>query len=65
MAVRCDHRDDNQATAVFRRIIAEQRRLDLLVNNVWEGYQAKQRITKSGFRPPYGTLAARQTFFKE
>lgn len=39
IAVRCDHRDDDQVAAVIRRIEAEQGRLDILVNNVWGGYE--------------------------
>jgi NAD(P)-dependent dehydrogenase (short-subunit alcohol dehydrogenase family) len=39
IAVRCDHTDDAQVEAVFRRILEEQRRLDLLVNNAWSGYE--------------------------
>lgn len=39
VAVVCDHRDDQQVQAVFRRISDEQGRLDLLVNNVWGGYE--------------------------
>ena len=37
--VPCDHRDDAQVEALFRQIQAEQGRLDLLVNNVWGGYE--------------------------
>lgn len=33
----CDHRDDEQVTALVERCVAEQGRLDLLVNNVWAG----------------------------
>ena len=39
IAVRCDHRDDSQVRAVFQRIAREQGRLDILVNNVWGGYE--------------------------
>src|SRR5881296_74366 len=39
LAVSCDHTDDRQVEAVFDRIAAEQGRLDLLVNNVWGGYE--------------------------
>ncbi len=39
IAIRCDHTDDAQVGAVFRRIGAEQGRLDLLVNNAWSGYE--------------------------
>lgn len=35
----CDHRDDGAVSAVVGRISAEQGRLDLLVNNVWAGYE--------------------------
>ncbi|MFE2119657.1 MULTISPECIES: SDR family NAD(P)-dependent oxidoreductase [Rhodococcus] len=36
IAVQCDHTDDEQIRALFRRIADEQGgRLDLLVNNVW------------------------------
>jgi NAD(P)-dependent dehydrogenase (short-subunit alcohol dehydrogenase family) len=39
IAVRCDHRNDHQVEALFARIMAEQGRLDILVNNVWGGYE--------------------------
>jgi dehydrogenase/reductase SDR family member 1 len=38
-AVRCDHRDDGQVEAVFARIDSERGGLDVLVNNVWGGYE--------------------------
>lgn len=37
--VLCDHRDDAQVKALFRRIVDDHGRLDLLVNNVWGGYE--------------------------
>ncbi len=39
IAVRCDHRCDDEVAAVFARVRAEQGRLDILVNNVWGGYE--------------------------
>lgn len=39
IAVRCDHREDEQVRAVLDQIQAEQGRLDILVNNVWGGYE--------------------------
>jgi dehydrogenase/reductase SDR family protein 1 len=39
IAIACDHRDDAQAEAVIRQIQAEQGRIDILVNNVWGGYE--------------------------
>jgi dehydrogenase/reductase SDR family protein 1 len=37
--VRCDHLDDGETERVFERIAEEQGRLDVLVNNVWGGYE--------------------------
>jgi NAD(P)-dependent dehydrogenase (short-subunit alcohol dehydrogenase family) len=38
-AVECDHRKDEQVQLTFRQIAEEQGRLDILVNNVWGGYE--------------------------
>jgi NAD(P)-dependent dehydrogenase (short-subunit alcohol dehydrogenase family) len=35
----CDHRDDDRVRAVVDQIAARDGRLDLLVNNVWAGYE--------------------------
>jgi NAD(P)-dependent dehydrogenase (short-subunit alcohol dehydrogenase family) len=40
IALQCDHRDDDQVKAVFDRVRAEHGRVDILVNNVWGGYEA-------------------------
>ena len=37
--IRCDHTDDEQVAAVFSQIKHDHGRLDLLVNNVWGGYE--------------------------
>lgn len=38
IAVKCDHADDDQVKALFQRVIAEQGRIDILVNNAcWQG----------------------------
>ena len=39
VAIACDHRDDEQVKAVLARIEAAHGRLDILVNNVWGGYE--------------------------
>jgi dehydrogenase/reductase SDR family protein 1 len=39
VAIRCDHVDDDQVREVVQQIHAEQNRLDILVNNVWGGYE--------------------------
>jgi dehydrogenase/reductase SDR family protein 1 len=37
--IRCDHRVDTEVTAAFERVAGEARRIDILVNNVWGGYE--------------------------
>jgi NAD(P)-dependent dehydrogenase (short-subunit alcohol dehydrogenase family) len=37
--VRCDHTVDAEVEALFERVKQEQGRLDVLVNNVWGGYE--------------------------
>src|SRR5262245_26621262 len=39
VALRCDHTVDEEVEAVFNRIRSDHGRLDLLVNNVWGGYE--------------------------
>jgi dehydrogenase/reductase SDR family member 1 len=37
--IRCDHRLDEEVSAVFDRIASETEGIDILVNNVWGGYE--------------------------
>ena len=39
ITVRCDHTDDQDVESVFKRVMKEHGRLDILVNNVWGGYE--------------------------
>jgi dehydrogenase/reductase SDR family protein 1 len=39
IGIRCDHRVDAQVDAAFERILKESRAIDVLVNNVWGGYE--------------------------
>lgn len=39
IALRCDHTDDEQVKRAFEHIASEHGRLDILVNNVWGGYE--------------------------
>jgi NAD(P)-dependent dehydrogenase (short-subunit alcohol dehydrogenase family) len=41
IAVHCDHTVDHDVDVLFERIRAEHGRLDLLVNNVWGGYEGQ------------------------
>jgi NAD(P)-dependent dehydrogenase (short-subunit alcohol dehydrogenase family) len=48
--VRCDHAADAGVEALFARVTREQGRLDLLVNNVWGGYEQHEG---AGFVTPF------------
>jgi len=39
IAVACDHTQDQQVESLFQRIAEERKRLDILVNSVWGGYE--------------------------
>jgi NAD(P)-dependent dehydrogenase (short-subunit alcohol dehydrogenase family) len=43
--IRCDHRLDAEVAAAFKRVARETRRIDILVNNVWGGYE---RMVENG-----------------
>jgi NAD(P)-dependent dehydrogenase (short-subunit alcohol dehydrogenase family) len=49
--VRCDHTDDAAVTALFERVEAERGPPDVLVNNVWGGYEGYD----DGFDDPFWT----------
>jgi dehydrogenase/reductase SDR family member 1 len=38
--IRCDHRDDKQVESAFDLIASEAKGVDILVNNVWGGYES-------------------------
>jgi NAD(P)-dependent dehydrogenase (short-subunit alcohol dehydrogenase family) len=39
IGIQCDHTDDAQVEAVFQRILKASKKIDLLVNNAWAGYE--------------------------
>jgi len=39
ISITCDHTNDAEVAAVFDQINKEQGRVDILVNNVWGGYE--------------------------
>jgi len=48
--VRCDHTNDQEVENLFAQIEAEQGQLDILVNNVWGGYEKEM---DEGFVTPF------------
>src|SRR5688572_3919396 len=42
IAVRCDHTNDREVESLFERIRVDHGRLDVLVNNVWAGYESSE-----------------------
>ena len=38
ISARCDHANEHDVEALFKRVREEQGRLDILVNNAWGGY---------------------------
>jgi dehydrogenase/reductase SDR family member 1 len=49
----CDHRDDEEVRQVFERIRDEQQPLDVLVNNVWGGYELLHEGQYETFARPF------------
>ncbi len=39
IAILCDHYNDTEVAALFQQIQTKHNRLDILVNNVWDGYK--------------------------
>lgn len=49
IAVRCDHTDDDDVQRLFERVLREQGRIDLLVNNAWGGHQSFDGVFDAPF----------------
>ena len=39
IGIQCDHREDAQVEDAFKRITKESKKIDILVNNAWAGYE--------------------------
>ncbi len=49
IAVACDHTDEAQVEALFRRVLHEHGSLDLLVNNAWGGHETFDGVFQASF----------------
>ena len=52
VAVQCDHHDDDQVDAVFERVLSEQGRVDVLVNNVFAAPDLAQWLNRPFWELP-------------
>ena len=52
IAIRCDHADESDVEALFRKIREQQGRLDILVNNAWGGYERERFMPAYFWRAP-------------
>ena len=53
IAIQCDHRDDSQVEEVFKRITKESKRIDILVNNAWGGYEKMNEGRRFTYFKPF------------
>jgi dehydrogenase/reductase SDR family protein 1 len=53
IAIHCDHRDDEQVETAFKQITKESKRIDVLVNNAWGGYEKMVEGSKLTFFKPF------------
>jgi NAD(P)-dependent dehydrogenase (short-subunit alcohol dehydrogenase family) len=52
IGIPCDHTDDSQVEAVFKQVLKESKKIDILVNNAWGGYEKmREGRTFTYFKP--------------
>lgn len=52
-AIRCDHRQDTEVEAAFALILREAGTIDILVNNVWGGYEGMMEDGRFTWPQPF------------
>ena len=53
IAIPCDHQDDSQVEEVFKRVAKASKRIDILVNNAWGGYEKMVEGRRLTFFKPF------------
>lgn len=53
IAIPCDHRDDQQVENVFKQVAKESKKIDILVNNAWGGYEKMREGRRLTFFKPF------------
>ena len=53
IGIQCDHTDDTQTEATFKRIAKESRKIDILINNAWAGYENMREGSRFTYFKPF------------
>ena len=53
VAILCDHSDDAQTEAAFKQIAKEGKKIDILVNNAWAGYEKMREGSRFTYFKPF------------
>ena len=53
VAILCDHNDDVQTEAAFKQIVKESKKIDILVNNAWAGYEKMREGSRFTYLKPF------------
>ena len=53
VGIQCDHSDDAQTEAAFQRIAKESKKIDILVNNAWAGYENMREGSRFTYFKPF------------
>src|SRR5689334_4222651 len=53
IAIQCDHREDAQTEKVFKQVLKESKKIDILVNNAWGGYEQMREGSKLTYFKPF------------
>ena len=53
IAIRCDHNDDAQTETAFKQIVKDSKKIDLLVNNAWAGYENMREGSRFTYFKPF------------
>lgn len=53
IAIQCDHREDAQVEEVFHQVAKKSKRIDILVNNAWGGYENMREGRRFTYFKPF------------
>src|SRR5215207_4981051 len=53
VAILCDHNDDAQTETAFKQIAKEGKKIDILVNNAWAGYEKMREGSRFTYFKPF------------